>query len=285
MNKHRTTQTIGILICIIAILFSMIYLAPKMGAPQTYEKTIMSLDKKSKGVVELSALTVGVSSAITALPGDTGTTVADHLMDLNSGLFIVMIALFLEKYLLTIIGEIVFYFIIPLAFIILAIGFLKNIPSLRLKFINIFLTGILLVTAVPTGIHIADQIEDIYNFSLENTIQEAKNIKEETEDATNDATEEDSNFITGAISKVTDAISNAVTGIVDKGETFLNTVTQSLAILIVTSCVIPLLIVFLFLKLIKYTIGLDLTGSVLSFHKTLSQKQKDTYKKLNKKEE
>lgn len=38
MNKHRTTQTIGILICIIAILFSMIYLAPKMGAPQTYEK-------------------------------------------------------------------------------------------------------------------------------------------------------------------------------------------------------------------------------------------------------
>ena len=121
---------------------------------------------------------------------------------------------------------------------------MKNIPSLRLKFINIFLTGILLVTAVPTEIHIADQIEDIYNFSLENTIQEAKNIKEETEDATNDATEEDSNFITGAISKVTDAISNAVTGIVDKGETFLNTVTQSLAILIVTSCVIPLLIVF-----------------------------------------
>ena len=99
-----------------------------------------------------------------------------------------------------------------------------------------------MVTAVPTEIHIADQIEDIYNFSLENTIQEAKNIKEETEDATNDATEEDSNFITGAISKVTDAISNAVTGIVDKGETFLNTVTQSLAILIVTSCVIPLLI-------------------------------------------
>lgn len=140
-----------------------------------------------------------------------------------------------------------------------------------------------MVTAVPTGIHIADQIEDIYNFSLENTIQEAKNIKEETEDATNDATEEDSNFITGAISKVTDAISNAVTGIVDKGETFLNTVTQSLAILIVTSCVIPLLIVFLFLKLIKYTIGLDLTGSVLSFHKTLFQKQKDTYKKTQQK--
>ena len=105
MNKHRTTQTIGILICIIAILFSMIYLAPKMGAPQTYEKTIMSLDKKAKGVVELSALTVGVSSAITALPGDTGTTVADHLMDLNSGLFIVMIAFywlqqFLPEYIL-----------------------------------------------------------------------------------------------------------------------------------------------------------------------------------------
>ena len=102
MNKHRTTQTIGILICIIAILFSMIYLAPKMGAPQTYEKTIMSLDKKSKGVVELSALTVGVSSAITALPGDTGTTVANHLMDLNNSSCLYYISnWFFEKYPLT----------------------------------------------------------------------------------------------------------------------------------------------------------------------------------------
>lgn len=282
MRNRKVTHIIGIVFCMIAILFSMLYLAPKAGNPKTYEKTISSLDKKSKGVVELSALTVGVSSAITALPGDTGTTVADHLMDLNTGLFVVMVALFLEKYLLTIIGEIVFYFIIPFAFILLAIGFWKKIPSLRLKFVNIFLIGILLLAIVPTGIHIADQIEDIYSFSLEDTIQEAQNIKDETEDATNEAAEEDSNFITGVISKVTDAISNAVTGIVDKGENFLNTVTQSLAILIVTSCVIPLLIVFLFLKLIKYAIGLDLTGSVLSFHKVLTKKQNKEYKNIDK---
>ena len=263
MRNRKVTHIIGIVFCMIAILFSMLYLAPKAGKPETYKKTISSLDKKSKGVVELSALTVGVSSAITALPGDTGTTVADHLMDLNTGLFVVMVALFLEKYLLTIIGD----------FVLLAIGFWKKIPSLRLKFVNIFFIGILLLAIVPTGIHIADQIEDIYSFSLEDTIQEAQNIKDETEDATNEATEEDSNFITGVISKVTDAISNAVTGIVDKGENFLNTVTKSLAILIVTSCVIPLLIVFLFLKLIKYAIGLDLTGSVLSFHKGLTKKK------------
>ena len=56
------------------------------------------MDKKTSTVTKLTALATGTSAAITAMPDDIGTTIAEHLMDLNSSLLVVLIALFIEKF-------------------------------------------------------------------------------------------------------------------------------------------------------------------------------------------
>ena len=73
-----------------------------------WQKTIASLDEKKSTVTGLAAASISVSSAITLIPGDTATPIANELADLSTYFMVILSAVFLEKYLLTIIGFIVF---------------------------------------------------------------------------------------------------------------------------------------------------------------------------------
>lgn len=300
MNNLKQKKVIGIALCVILILISMIPVTKQVSNPKTYRKTIETLDEKATNVMALTGVTAGISTAITLLPDDTGTTVAEHLMDLSSKLVIVLIALFLEKYLLTIIGKAVFFAIIPVGVLMIAIGIGKDDKHYLLKSMNIILTGILLFAAVPAGVTISDEIERVYQFNLEEVVQCGEETKVSTEDAaegTADAEENNTegakkgNILTDTWSKVTDTVSGAVTGAMDtvtgaldKGKDFLRTLTETFAVLIVTSCVIPLLTVVFFLWLIKMCIGLDFGDKLLSLHHALSTGQKKAFRKAKTKD-
>lgn len=282
---HSNWKVIQIVVCVILIIVSMTFLAKGAGNPNSYKNTIESLDKKTSTVTKLTALATGTSAAITAMPDDIGTTIAEHLMDLNSSLLVVLIALFHYKYLLIIIGKAVFSIIIPWGLCTRIIGILRENKEFAFKSINIILAGILLFAAIPSSVILSNEIEKIYNINLDEAIESGENAKTSSEDVTESTKSEDEeadkgNFFSNTISKVTDAVSGAVTGALDKGEEFLETLTESLAVLIVTSCVIPLLTVVFFLWLIKMCIGLDFAGSLLSLHRTLSNGQKKTLKKM-----
>ena len=77
---------------------------------------------------------------------------------------------------------------------------------------------------------------------------------------------------------------DSVTGALDKGKEFLKSLTETFAILIVTSCVIPLLTVVFFLWLIKMCIGLDFGDKLLSVHHALSEGQKKAFRKAKAKD-
>ena len=278
----------------------MVPMTKKVSDPKTYSKTIEELDEKTANVMELTTVTAGISTAITLLHDDTGTTVAEHLMDLSSKLVIVLIALFLEKCLITIIGKAVFLAIIPIGLVMIAIGIGKEDKHFILKSTNIILTGILLFAAIPAGVGVSNEVEKVYQFNMEDVIESGEVAKTSTEDAADDAsdtvensaTEEEKkgNIITNTWSKVTDTVSGAVTGAVDsvtgaldKGKEFLKSLTETFAILIVTSCVIPLLTVVFFLWLIKMCIGLDFGDKLLSVHHALSEGQKKRLEKQRQK--
>lgn len=62
-----------------------------------------TIDNKEQNVMALSAGTMGVSVAITLIPGDTGTTLAEKLSDMSGYMFLVLIGLYLKKNTITII--------------------------------------------------------------------------------------------------------------------------------------------------------------------------------------
>lgn len=94
----------------------MLVISRVTSSPKIYSSTISSLDNKKETVMALSAAAATTSAAITLLPGDTMTPIADKMADLTSYFLIILCVIYLEKYLLPILGYLVFGILIPIVF-------------------------------------------------------------------------------------------------------------------------------------------------------------------------
>ena len=139
MNQN-SKKILSIVLPIIIALFSIFVLAKPASTPSTYKKTIASLDEKKTTVMELTAASTAVSAAITLIPGDTGTPIAEKLVDLSTYFLVVLCAIYLEKYMLTLAGYGVFKVLIPAICILFIVNaFRKSETCERLmKKIGIF---------------------------------------------------------------------------------------------------------------------------------------------------
>lgn len=237
-------------------LVSFFPIAQKMSQPQTFSHAIESLDKKQETVLELTAASTAASAAITLLPGDAATPIAEKLADLSGYFLIVLCAIFLEKYLLTITAGAAFRVLLPLACVLLAASLFFYRDTLRMIAKKLALFGLALVLIIPTSVWVSDTIEDTYRASIGATIESAK----QTTDAIGEATDDnaDSDTKTGLFSKVTEGISSAATAAVDKLKHVLNDFLEALAVMLVTSCLIPVLVLVFFVWLVKLFLGVDL---------------------------
>ena len=138
MNPN-SKKIVSIVLPVIIALFSIFVLAKPASTPETYAKTIASLDEKKTTVMELTAASTAVSAAITLIPGDTATPIAEKLVDLSTYFLVVLCAIFLEKYMLTLSGFAVFKILIPMICILFAANvFWKNETCKRLMSAYIF---------------------------------------------------------------------------------------------------------------------------------------------------
>lgn len=237
-------------------LVSFFPVAQKMSQPQTFSHAIESLDKKQETVLELTAASTAASAAITLLPGDAATPIAEKLADLSGYFLIVLCAIFLEKYLLTIMAGAAFRVLLPLACVLLVASLFFYRDTLRALSKKLALFALALVLIIPTSVWVSDTIEDTYRASIGATIESAK----QTTDAIGEATDDnaDSDTKTGLFSKVTEGISSAATAAVDKLKSVLNDFLEALAVMLVTSCLIPVLVLVFFVWLVKLFLGVDL---------------------------
>ena len=74
---------IAALLLLLAVL-SFLYVGDWAASPETHRGTVQALDEKVNTVLQLSAASALVSSAVTLLPGDVGTPIADKLADFTS---------------------------------------------------------------------------------------------------------------------------------------------------------------------------------------------------------
>lgn len=255
------TRTIGIrIICVAAaviLALASIFGVAKLTTDSAfYQKSIAALEEKQETVLELTAASTAASAAITLLPGDTATPIADKLADLSGYFLIVLCAIFLEKYLLTITAGAAFKVLIPAACAAFATAALfphlrRTAGALAWK-LALFSVAIMLV--IPVGIRVSDLIEDTYQASIAATIQEAKEATDTIQSSQNEGSATEQSGISGFFSKVTDSI----TGAVEKLRNVLNRFLEALAVMLVTTCLIPILVLLFFVWLVKLILGVEL---------------------------
>lgn len=248
-NLHK--KTIVTLVVLLIIMLLSIFVLSKVTTTTTFHaNTIASLDEKKATVLKLTAASTAAATAIAAVPGDATTPIANKLADLTSYFLIVLMVVFAEKYLVTLMGYATFMILIPLACLLFALGLLLNKTILKILAGKFAVFGLVIFIIIPASVKVSNAIDATYAASVEATINSAQ----DTTDQINDNTDEDGNIITKTLSKLTDGIS----GLVQKGEDLLNNFIESIAVMLVTSCVIPVALIFFAIWLTKMLFGVEI---------------------------
>lgn len=237
------------------------------SSPKAYSGVIETLDEKRTTVLALTAASTSASVAITLSPDDTATPIAEKLADLSSIFLIILSAIYLEKYALTIIGYLTFRILIPIVCAAIALYVFLEKESLKRLAIKLALFGAVIFLVVPTSVKISNMIEDTYQTSIEETMNAAENMSSEDEEKD----EEDSKGVSGLLSGIKDTVSEAITSAADTAKNILNQFIEALAVLIVTSCLIPVLVILFFVWVVKLLFNLEIP---LPSADTFSKKRK-----------
>lgn len=299
ININKTKAITAIILLLIAVL-SVTVVGKYASAPENHQKTIASLDEKKQIVMELTAASTVTSALITLLPGDTATPIAEKMADVSGYLLIVLCVIYLEKYLVTITGYVAFTYLIPIACGLWILNLIFENATVRKLAEKLAVFGIAIFLVVPASVKISDLIGDTYQAQIQETIDEAKNTqnvlentgaessttgtetekstentaKTDTESATQDSTDGIFGYGSNILDMAKDALSNAketVTNavenvaisseeLVEKVENSLNHFIEAVAVMIITSCVIPMLVLLLFFWMVKIVLDVDLSG-------------------------
>lgn len=274
MENEKQKKILFALIPIVIALLSFFVIARFTSSTEFNAKTIQSLDDKKTTVMELAAASTAASAAITLIPGDVGTPIANKLADLSSYFLIVFSAIYLEKYLVTITGYAAFKILVPIACVFFSGYLLWRKEILRVVAQKFLLFGLAVYLVIPASVKVADMIETTYASSIESTIETAKQTTDEIEsetgesgqvddkssneksqsDSDSDSKENAGGFFSGLFNKVQEGVSTVTANV----ENVLNNFIEALAILLVTSCLIPILVLIFFVWLVKMLLGLNI---------------------------
>ncbi|MBQ3301389.1 MAG: hypothetical protein IJH04_04515 [Eggerthellaceae bacterium] len=260
-------------VLVVVALVSVFFLGKLFSSHETYAGTIQALDAKRETVTGLVAASTSSSAAITLLPGDVGTPIAEKLVDLSADFLVVLTAIYLEKYLLTILGFTAFVLLIPIACVLMIVVLFSRrqrisdiCKSLALR---LGLLGVALFLVVPASVFISGMIESTYDASIQETIATAEATSQaitsssessaaaSTDDSSDRMVGDDTGATISGIIGLVQETPNNVMALGQAAERSLNNFIEALAVMIVTSCVIPLLVLVFFLWLIKVILGVN----------------------------
>lgn len=258
-------RVVAIMVCIIIACISFFGLAKSYSSPESKinKETIKYLDEKKTTALELSASATAVSTLITLAPGDDGTPVANKLMDLAGYFLIVVSAIYLEKYLLTILGALTFKWLIPVSMLALAVYFGSKKELFWKIGVKIFIFGLAIYAVIPVSVHVSKMIYSTYQESIDATIDEANDLADESEASKDEdkdskdskkSKDSESSFIDKAKDAV-NSVKNTLSVTANSVKNMVNKFIDGLAVLIVTTCLIPVLVIVFFIWLVKLVLG------------------------------
>lgn len=261
-----------IAIALVIALLSWLVISGFASSTDFHKDTLAQLEEKQTTVLELSAASAAASAAITLIPGDTATPIADKLADLSSCFLIVLCAILLEKYLLTITGTVTFSILIPLACALYILHVVFDWKSLRQLAAKLAVFGALIFLIIPSSVWLSNRIEDTYQASMQQTIDAAKETTSEIETSAAEENAQEEGFWSGLVSAVTDGVSSVISGATQKAGEVINNLLEALAIMLVTCCVIPILVLLSFIWLAKIVLAIDIPVNYSGIKSALSRK-------------
>lgn len=245
MKKNLNIKNIIIsIVIVVACVLSMTVVADKMSDPNTYKETIEMLTTKQNQVLALAAASSAASTALSLLPDDNAGPIADEIAEITSYLFLITCVIFMEKFVLTLSGLFVFRVLVPIsgALTILYL-FTKNKSSINYA-IKVFILGCLTMVIIPTSVLVTDIIEDTHQINYE-----------QVEDNTSLDLSGNKTGLFGMLEDITKTVKD----LPEKAKNLMGNFIDTIAVFLVTSCVIPLGVFLAYFGIAKAVFNFDFT--------------------------
>lgn len=212
------------------------------------------LNGKTNDVLGLTALATTAAATISLIPGDAATPVANILTNFSGLLLIVLTGILFEKYLLTITAFLAFVLLIPLAcvFMILCeyrVGIRSQLRRIASK---MALFGLSMFLVVPVSVGLSMSIDVMADNPVAHTLETGTEAVDQVEEAADGS--ENKNFFEQAADAVVNGFQQLGRGVqdaVDQVKVWINQFMESVAVLLITSIVIPILTYFVLYFLLK----------------------------------
>ena len=287
-------RIIAVVVAVILALVSFFPASAYFSSPENHLDEIQALDSKAENVGLLISGSAAASAAITLLPGDVGTPIANKLVDLCSDFLIVLTAIFLEKYLLTLFSLAAFSGIIPLGLLLFVIGILfqkqpmKQSACFGMGF-KLLLFGVAVACVVPLSIVASNKIEETYSADVNAAVASANEVADmgtsssestdestsatttdtETDTTTDESSSSDGNplsiildWMSDRASDASNLVTNAASSVTDSAgkviemaKTAVRNLIEALAVMIVVDCVIPILVLVFMVWVVNFLFG------------------------------
>ena len=251
-NFYMKNAAFSIVLIIIALL-SIFVFAPIASSTEFHAKSIKNLDDKKMTVAGITASMTAVATGLALAPGDATTPLSNQIMKISSYMLIIVATIFLEKILLTLTGYLAFKLMIPISCVLLVTYlFLRKNILLKLS-CKIAAVGIILFILVPVSINISDFIENNYK----DKINDAKNAETIITEVTDNDGKNDNNWLSNIKDGIT-SIGDKASQLMEKGKQVLSNFIDTIALLIITTCVIPIIVLIIMIWIVKIFIGIDI---------------------------
>lgn len=240
----RHPHFVGTLCLCLAMIVSITFLAPTLSNPENHSRTLNIIKESKEQATALSLTVTLASTAITMLPDDYGSAIANELSELSTPLLVIVCILFFEQYLLTAMESLAFCILIPIACVFLIAGLHAQRNSLRIIGYKILLIAILCAVVIPLSAGLTETIRAAFANTSASINAQLNGISEIFEDLLN--AKDVWKFLSSLKEGISEALSFA--------KEALGLLIDAVAILLITSCVIPVITVILFIWAVKSTI-------------------------------
>ena len=242
LSEKHAALAVKILSLLLIAALSFFVVAAKLPESKFVTDSIASVEDSSNTVMKFSAATLATSLAISALPDDFATPLADSLADMNIYFIAILAVLFLEKILIQYGIKAAFTVLIPLSCFLWILFAATKKDLLSGLAARICVLGLAVALVIPCSTHITNIVASDLTAYVQDTIQETEDGAGKLNDAMDSGTADKTIF-----EKLSDLFQTAIRDISDLMLHFQNTIRRcmnSIAILILTNCLMPLLTAF-----------------------------------------
>ena len=253
--KHHPKAVFTALLVFMIILSLVI--SPYVSDPAFHSSTLKVIQDNKAEATALAGLVTVASVAVTTLPDDTASPLASELSDLSTPLLLVVCVLYFEQFMLTSLEYLVFSILVPAGLALLIAAVWTERRSFSILATKILLIALVCAFVIPLSAGLTSMIEHTFSETINATFSQVDQIKKAFSGLTgNEDGASILSFFTG--------LASGIMSIIDYIMNMLSLLIDAVAILLITSVVIPILTALLFIWCIKSII----TGKMENLHDT-----------------